>query len=128
MLLGVVPIMLWLGWWQWRGGIEGNSPQTTGYAFQWWIFAAFAIGLWARLVRDELRRQRAVEAGVPEPGAEPGGADESAAAQDEAPAPYLVYRAPVTKPEVRDDTELGRYNEYLAQLNAQDGQSTGETA
>jgi len=124
-LLGVIPFMLWLGWWQWRGGLEGHSPQTTGYAFQWWIFALFALGLWARLVRDELRRDRA--------GAQPGEADPAAAAQEQDDADagdegagYVRYRAPAPAPAVEDGSVLGRYNDYLAQLSAQDGQSTGD--
>jgi hypothetical protein len=68
-VLGTLPVVLWLGWWQWRGGFQGHSLQTTGYALQWWVFAAFAILLWLRLMRDELRRQDAAAAGGPPPGA-----------------------------------------------------------
>lgn len=144
LLLGVVPVMLWLGWWQWRGGLEGHSPQTTGYAFQWWIFAAFAIGLWVRLVRDELRRVHrgpspdgahadALHApgadahGADAPGADAHGAAPNGAHPDRA-VPYVRYRAPVSAPVVQDDSDLGRYNQYLSQLNAQEAQSTGDDA
>lgn len=132
-LLGVVPVMLWLGWWQWRGGLEGHSPQTTGYAFQWWIFALFAVALWARLVRDELRRQHA----DPTDGAAAGDAGGTtsdvaagAAGSGDEPSlvPYIRYEMPIAAPAVQDDTELGRYNEYLAQLNAQESHSTGDDA
>lgn len=33
--------------------------QNLAYAAQWWIFGAFAIALWVRLVRDEARRTAA---------------------------------------------------------------------
>ena len=37
-------------------GTEGGGTwnlQNLSYAVQWWLFAAFAVGLWIRLVRDE---------------------------------------------------------------------------
>jgi cytochrome oxidase assembly protein ShyY1 len=36
--------------------------QNLAYALQWWLFGGFAVLLWARLVRDEARRE--VEAGA----------------------------------------------------------------
>lgn len=59
---------------------SGLNVQNVAYAIQWWIFSAFAVALWLRLVRDEARD--AVErrdstgpvggATVPEPGARRG--------------------------------------------------------
>lgn len=131
-VLGTLPVVLWLGWWQWRGGFQGHSLQTTGYALQWWVFAAFAILLWLRLMRDELRRQDAAAAGGPPPGA-------AAPPEPPAAAPYVRYRMPAAAPAVRDGSDLGRYNDFLAQLNASDAHddagrdmrmpaSTGEAA
>jgi hypothetical protein len=33
------------------------------YAVEWWVFGGFAVFLWWRWCRDELERQRAVDAG-----------------------------------------------------------------
>ena len=33
----------------------GLNIQNLAYAAQWWIFGAFAVLLWLRLVRDEAR-------------------------------------------------------------------------
>ncbi|MGN8246589.1 SURF1 family protein [Cellulomonas soli] len=35
------------------GDTGGLNIQNLAYAAQWWIFGAFAVGLWLRLVRDE---------------------------------------------------------------------------
>lgn len=47
--------------------------QNLAYAAQWWLFGAFAVALWVRLVRDEARRQvegtpRAAAVGEDAPG------------------------------------------------------------
>ncbi|GAA3804915.1 SURF1 family protein [Cellulomonas soli] len=36
-----------------EGDTGGLNLQNLAYAAQWWIFGAFAVGLWVRLVRDE---------------------------------------------------------------------------
>lgn len=46
------------------GDTGGLNVQNLAYAAQWWIFGAFAVGLWLRLVRDEAR-------GGPPPGSAP---------------------------------------------------------
>ena len=33
--------------------------RNAAYAVQWWVFAAFALWMWGRMVRDETRRARA---------------------------------------------------------------------
>ena len=43
--------------------------RNAAYAVQWWIFALFALWMWARMVRDETRRERA--AATPGAAAEP---------------------------------------------------------
>ena len=45
--------------------------RNAAYAVQWWIFALFALWMWARMVRDETRRERAARA-PPATAAEPG--------------------------------------------------------
>jgi cytochrome oxidase assembly protein ShyY1 len=51
-------------------GETGVQWRNAAYAVQWWIFALFALWMWARMVRDETRRERA--ATTPDPAAEPG--------------------------------------------------------
>lgn len=48
----------------------GWDLQNLAYALQWWLFGAFAVLLWARLVRDEARRA-AAEASGEAPGESP---------------------------------------------------------
>ena len=33
--------------------------RNAAYAVQWWVFAAFALWLWVRMVREEARREEA---------------------------------------------------------------------
>ena len=40
-------------------GDTGVQWRNAAYAVQWWVFAAFALWMWARMVRDETRRARA---------------------------------------------------------------------
>lgn len=105
--------MLWLGFWQWTGGLTGHTARNTGYALQWFVFAAFAIFFWIKLMRDAVRGDAPAP---PTPRAPLGGRR-----RPEAPAPagyrgYQMKRAPV----VADDSELGRYNAYLASLQSAD--------
>ena len=51
-------------------GETGVQWRNAAYAVQWWIFALFALWMWARMVRDETRRERA--AATPGAEAEPG--------------------------------------------------------
>lgn len=39
-------------------GETGVQWRNAAYAVQWWIFAAFALWMWGRMVRDETRRSR----------------------------------------------------------------------
>ncbi len=53
----------------------GVQWRNAAYAVQWWIFAAFTLWMWARMVRDETRRSRAESvAEVPEETSTPEGA------------------------------------------------------
>lgn len=44
---------------------SGLNIQNLAYAAQWWIFGGFAVLLWWRMVRDEARGGRPVDAQVP---------------------------------------------------------------
>jgi hypothetical protein len=43
-------------------GETGVQWRNAAYAVQWWIFAAFALWMWGRMVRDETRRARGAPA------------------------------------------------------------------
>ncbi|WP_298801396.1 SURF1 family protein [uncultured Pseudokineococcus sp.] len=78
---------------------SGTNLQNVSYAFQWWVFAAFAVLMWLRVVHDVHRRalERAEDeaeerraplpgatggAADPEGGPDPGGAHEPSSALD----------------------------------------------
>jgi hypothetical protein len=111
-------VMIWLGWWQWTSGFGGHTARNSGYALQWWAFAIFAVGFWIRLMRDALRGPS------PEADAESAGAGAKRTRaplfqQRPQPAPpqgFTEYRM-ATADTVIDDSPLGRYNAYLAQLD-----------
>jgi cytochrome oxidase assembly protein ShyY1 len=44
-------------------GETGVQWRNAAYAVQWWVFAAFALWMWGRMVRDETRRARGATAG-----------------------------------------------------------------
>ena len=51
-----------------------RDRRNTAYAIQWWVFAAFVLWMWWKMVADEHRR----ETGVPAPaqaGADPSGGE-----------------------------------------------------
>ena len=99
--------MLWLGDWQFRRAMAGNS-LSWAYTFEWPIFAIFGAVFWVKTIKDELRPARPVErakvvlpAGVgasARDGAARSGPDDDA-------------------DEGENDPELAEYNAYLAMLN-----------
>jgi len=112
-LFAVVAVagMLWLGDWQFRRAMAGNT-LSWAYTFEWPIFAIFGVVFWVKTIRDELH-----------PAASAG----SAAAQVELP-PGAVGPAPdpagdgsgqAEAPPAPADRELAEYNAYLAKLNSQ---------
>lgn len=52
----------------------GLNVQNLAYAAQWWIFGAFAVALWVRLVRDEAAGPVALPGDAPAAGPDPDGA------------------------------------------------------
>lgn len=93
-----------IGWWQWETARDEGDWQNYGYAVQWWLFAAFAVFLWVKLVLDELDPTRVT--------------DRQAAAEPRLPQPD---RRPTAAPPVDDDEdeELAAYNRHLARLAEQ---------
>lgn len=112
-------VMLRLGLWQWhRAQSPSGGIQNYAYAFQWPLFAVFAVGLWWKTLRIEAAGQ----------------ADESD--KSERPLTRASRPAPLPEPEIEhrpgvrvgittqqpavgdDDDEVRLYNAYLAQLNS----------
>ncbi len=110
LLLAAIAVCLLLGRWQLSRADAGNA-RSVGYAFEWPLFAAFAIWWWWRVMRLELHPPAPAE-----PMAEPRTAVRSvgmgaAAAPDEPDD--------VDQP----DDELAAYNRHLAWLHARDQRS-----
>lgn len=113
LVLAAVATMLALGWWQLTRATGGNG-QSWAYAFQWPIFAGFAVFLWAREAR-RVGRETA-----------PGPAATDPAATDPTPArrprPTSGAAGPAEAAfDDSDDPELAAYNRYLAWLAAHPG-------
>ena len=103
--------MVLLGRWQWHvAHVHHGSVQNYAYAFQWWVFTAFAVFMWVRVVRDALRRR----GGDLEPITEsaPGPTEPESVA-------YRRYVMPRNRPDATDP-ELAAYNAYLAELGRED--------
>jgi DNA-binding transcriptional regulator of glucitol operon len=95
-LLVTVVACLALGWWQLERAISGNNLSWV-YTFEWPFFASYGIYMWWKLVHEE-------------PGVKVRF------------APKRRRPAPTSSP--KEEEELAKYNEYLAELNASD-RSTG---
>ena len=112
LFLALIVTMVLLGRWQLIVSDEKHfSLQNFGYAIQWWLFSLFVAFMWARLMRDRLRRGSA----------QPGGPARAAAAP-EPPPTYRRYVMPSLQPQPAptSDPALAAYNEYLAKLAARD--------
>jgi hypothetical protein len=102
-ILGVL-VMLWLGSWQLHRAESGNS-LSWAYAFEWPLFAIFAVVFWVKTIRDEVRPPAqpgdafALPGGiqVPPPAARSAASGEEPGEDDEELAPYDAYVARLTK-------------------------------
>ena len=96
-------VCCFLGEWQWnRSQATGGDLQNLAYAFNWWVFAAVGLGIWAKALRDEARRSA-------DPAARPVG-------RAGVPVPD---RLPIGQTQ---DGEVDEWNAWLAELNAQERQ------
>lgn len=106
--------MVFLGRWQLHVSESKHfSVQNFGYALQWWLFAAFALAMWARVLRDTARRNGA-------PPVDTGHAQAVAALTE--PVAYRRYVMPTAHLPTGDPVH-GAYNDYLAHLAAEDAES-----
>ncbi len=107
----LVVTMVLLGRWQLHvSEAKHFSIQNFGYALQWWLFSAFAVFFWGRLIRDAARRGGVLALARPEPDPQAG-----------APVAYRRYVMPTTPPRSTDSVHAA-YNDYLAALAAKDAE------
>ncbi|WP_051462931.1 hypothetical protein [Haloglycomyces albus] len=64
--LTLIPMFLWLGYWQ-LSRAQGGNALSWGYALEWPVFALFTLALWIRQIRAEMRTDRADRKGQPTP-------------------------------------------------------------
>jgi DNA-binding transcriptional regulator of glucitol operon len=104
--------MVLLGRWQLHvSEAKHFNIQNFGYSIQWWLFAAFGLFFWWRLVRDAARRA--------EIAADPSLAEPVPVQPDN--VPYRRYVMPTT-PATSTDPVHAAYNDYLAGLAAKDAE------
>lgn len=118
LVVALVVTMILLGRWQLHVSEHKHfSIQNFGYAIQWWLFSAFAVFLWWRVLRDAARRR--VAAGTTTSGSHDA---EPTQVADE-PVAYRRYVMP-SAPQQSDDPVHAAYNDYLAGLAARDAEET----
>ncbi|HJQ44599.1 MAG TPA: hypothetical protein VJ831_16025, partial [Jatrophihabitantaceae bacterium] len=106
--VGLIVGMILLGHWQLTVSEHKHfNIRNFGYALQWWVFSAFCVYMWVRVVRDGLNRAD----GTPFQHAE------SAEPAHES-VQYRRYVVPNSSDAATDDPERAAYNEYLARLAA----------
>ena len=91
-----------IGWWQLDKALGAGNWQNYGYAVQWWLFGAFAVFLWVKLILDDLDPSRVQER----------------LAEHARPAATLPLALPQrdVAPVDDEDLELAAYNRHLAEL------------
>ena len=111
LVLGAAVTMVFLGRWQLHVSESKHfSIQNFGYTIQWWLFSAFFVVMWLRVLRDTARRG----------GAAPiDHAAERALAANDGPVAYRRYVMPTTVAPADDDYRSS-YNDYLAGLARDD--------
>lgn len=105
-VLVVAVVCLRLGWWQWERSQElGGATQNLSYALLWPVFGGYAVFVWVRLLKMEIRGEQARQGtGAPVLGRPDEGPSGNG------PGSALVRYVP-------PDPELVAYNAYLSELN-----------
>jgi hypothetical protein len=114
-VLAAVLVMLRLGLWQWhRANSASGGIQNYAYAFQWPLFAVFALVLWGKTLLEEVRRDPNAAPLSPGTPVVPGSPDTEIVRQ-----PGVRVGISVPAPEATaDDPEVAAWNARLAALNA----------
>jgi hypothetical protein len=109
--------MCWLGDWQFRRAMAGNT-LSWAYTFEWPIFAIFGVVFWIKTIRDELHP--AADGGTQAPEVTlPAGVTAGAAGGQAG----SLSDGPGSRGDAGEggaaDVELAEYNAYLAKLSNQ---------
>jgi hypothetical protein len=114
LVMAAVLVMLRLGLWQWhRAESASGGIQNFAYAFQWPLFAGFAIVLWVRTMYEDLHA-RAVDESTGNPAAHRFDSDVVRRG-----GVVIGITAPIASlAEMDDDPEVAEWNARLAALNA----------
>jgi DNA-binding transcriptional regulator of glucitol operon len=107
--LAAAVVCVRLGWWQWHRAQQTGSLQNLGYAIQWPVFGLFALALWGRVIRDQVRPPRQAPRSTPIRRPRPA-------------APAATAEQLPLAPDDPADAELIAYNRYLASLAERDAQ------
>jgi DNA-binding transcriptional regulator of glucitol operon len=111
-VLVAVLVMLRLGLWQWhRASSPSGGIQNYAYAFQWPLFAIFAIVLWVKTLIEETHRD-------PDAQDDGGPAQRPHADIIRQPGVVIGVSAPAPTVSAEDDPEVAAWNARLAALNA----------
>jgi len=113
--------MCWLGDWQFRRAMAGNT-LSWAYTFEWPIFAIFGVVFWVKTIKDELRPAAdgaQVSEVVLPAGAKPvpGQGTELAEAAPAGDGRGAGGGRGAGAGDRQDDRELAEYNAYLAKLS-----------
>ncbi|WP_076819777.1 hypothetical protein [Pseudofrankia asymbiotica] len=110
----LVVFFVYMGRWQWTKGESSHGTlQNLFYGIEWWIFTAFVLYLWVKMIIEEVRPATPELAdGDSEAGTEVAERPTSAVLASLAASP--------ADDEDPDDAELAAYNSYLAALRERD--------
>jgi DNA-binding transcriptional regulator of glucitol operon len=114
LVAAAVLVMLRLGLWQWhRAESASGGIQNYAYAFQWPLFAGFAIVLWIRTMYEDLQTR-------PADGADGRPPQQRVDADIVRRGGVVIgVTAPTASAaEIEDDPEVAEWNARLAALNA----------
>ncbi|MBL7502407.1 hypothetical protein I6A84_37220 [Frankia sp. CNm7] len=117
---GLIVFFMYMGRWQWSKGESSHGTlQNLFYGIEWWIFTAFVLYLWAKMIIEEIRPSTPQSAGAADIGAndDAGALSTEALLRSAVPATLAVSPPDDEDP---DDAELDAYNRYLAELRARD--------
>ncbi|HEX5189009.1 MAG TPA: hypothetical protein VFW16_05690 [Streptosporangiaceae bacterium] len=126
-LFAVVAVvgMCWLGDWQFRRAMAGNT-LSWAYTFEWPIFAIFGVVFWVKTIRDELHPSagdggRATDVTLPAGAGTAAGAGAGVSTVAAEPQARGGTAGPGSGPDAAgsDDVELAEYNAYLARLSSE---------